>query len=174
MSSRPSPDAIIVIFGAAVRPDGRASTTLRRRVEAAADWGRRFHFPLFIPTGGVGRHGGSEASVMGGLLRDLGVAEAQLLLEESATDTLSSVRAVRRLIRMHGLIAPVYAATSAYHMPRCVALLRLAGVPARGSRPPRALAAFTWRLRWYWRMRELPALPYDATLALGLRLLRRL
>jgi uncharacterized SAM-binding protein YcdF (DUF218 family) len=174
MSSRPAPDAIIVIFGAAVRPDGRASSTLRRRVEAAAEWGRRFKAPLFVPTGGVGRHGGSEASVMGGLLRDLGVPEAQLLLEETATDTLSSVRAVRRLLRLRRIAAPVYAATSAYHLPRCVLLLRLAGISARSSPPPEVPPASSRRLQWYWRMREVPALPYDAALTLGLRLAGRL
>jgi hypothetical protein len=38
----PAPDAIIVIFGAAVRPDGKPSQTLRHRVEAAARFGKRF------------------------------------------------------------------------------------------------------------------------------------
>ena len=51
----PAPDAVIVIFGAAVRPDGKPSQTLRHRVEAAALFGSRFSRPLFIPTGGQGR-----------------------------------------------------------------------------------------------------------------------
>lgn len=174
MSSRPAPDAVIVIFGAAVRPDGRASSTLRRRVDAAARFGRRFRAPIFVPTGAVGRFGGSEAAVMGGLLRDFGVREEQLLLEETGTDTLSSVRAVRRLLRTRGIHAPVYAASSAYHLPRCVLLLRLAGIPALACPPPEFPAAGDRRLRWYWRLREVPAVPYDATLMLGLRLSRRL
>jgi uncharacterized SAM-binding protein YcdF (DUF218 family) len=173
MSSQRAPDAVIVIFGAAVRPDGRASNTLRRRVDAAARFGRRFRAPLFVPTGAVGRHGGSEASVMGGLLRDFGARESQLLLEETGTDTLSSVRAVRHLLLTHGITAPVYAATSAYHLPRCVTLLRLAGIPALPCTPPEVPAAAT-RLQWYWRLREVPALPYDAALVLGLRLFGRL
>ena len=174
MSGRQAPDAVIVIFGAAVRPDGRASNTLRRRVDAAARYGRRFKAPLFIPTGAVGRFGGSEASVMGGLLRDFGVPESRLLLEESGTDTLSSVRAVRHLLRTRRITAPVFAASSAYHLPRCVLLLRLAGIPARACAPPEFPAAGNRALRWYWRLRELPATPYDATLMLGLRLSRRL
>lgn len=96
------------------------------------------------------------------------------LLEETATDTVSSVRAVRRLLRLHGVAGPVYAATSAYHLPRCLLLLWLAGIPARPCRPPDAPGAMnTWR-RWYWRLREIPAIPYDAVLVLTLRLLRRL
>jgi uncharacterized SAM-binding protein YcdF (DUF218 family) len=161
----------IVIFGAAVRPDGTPSTTLRRRVEAAAAFGRRLPGVLYVPTGAVGRHGPSEASVMAALLRDLGVAAGQIVLEETATDTLSSVRAVRRLL---GGRRAVYAATSAYHLPRCVALLRLAGVPARACPPPRVRAARSFRRRWFWRLREGAALPYDAALVLILRLVGRL
>ena len=111
---------------------------------------------------------------MGGLLRDFGVPEAQLLLEETATDTLSSVRAVRRLLDQHGITVPVYAATSAYHLPRCLMLLNLAGIRAQACPPPEFPAAASRRLRWYWRLREVPALPYDAALVLSLRLTGRL
>ncbi len=160
----------IVIFGAAVRPDGTASMTLLRRVQAAAVFGRRLDDPLFVPTGGVGRHGPSEAVVMAGLLRDLGVAEHRIVLEETGTDTLSSARAVTRLLRARGQTGLVYAATSAYHLARCVLLLRLAGLRARPSRPPPFPAARTFRTRWYWRLRELAALPLDAALMLIVRL----
>jgi hypothetical protein len=43
-------------------------------------------------------------------------------------------------------------------------LLRLASLDARRSPPPPPAAnAFQ---RWYWRVRELPAIPYDALLML--------
>jgi uncharacterized SAM-binding protein YcdF (DUF218 family) len=167
-------DAAIVIFGAAVRADGQPSATLRRRVDAAARFGRRFAAPLFIPTGGVGRHGASEASVMAGLLAQWRIAADSVILEETGTDTLSSVLAVRSLLRRHAIGAPVFVASSAYHLPRCVLLLRLAGIPARACPPPAAPAATGWTRRWFWRLRELPALPYDAALLLAHRLFGRL
>ncbi len=40
-------DAVIVIFGAAVRRDGRPSAVLRARVTAAEQFGRGFAHPLF-------------------------------------------------------------------------------------------------------------------------------
>lgn len=164
------PSAVIVIFGAGVRPDGRPSTTLRWRVEAAAAFGARYADPLFLPTGGIGRCGPSEASVMARLLREHGVPAHRLLLEETGTDTLSSARAVVRLLRVHAIDAPVFAASSLYHLPRCLALLRLLGVPARAAVPPAVPAASRWWRRAYWWLREMPALPYDAALALFLRL----
>ena len=164
----------IVIFGAAVRPGGRPSAALRRRVEAALAFGAAHPGALYVPTGGLGDHPPSEAEVMAVLLRAGGVAAQRILPEATATDTVSSVRAVRRLLREAGHRGPVYAATSAYHLPRCVALLWLAGLPARACPPPPWPAATRWRVRWYWRLRELPALPWDAALVAWLRVTGRL
>jgi uncharacterized SAM-binding protein YcdF (DUF218 family) len=164
--------AAIVIFGAAVRRGGRASGTLRRRVEAAAAFGAGLDAPLFVPTGGVGRFPPAEAAVMQSLLVTLGVPPARIMPEDTGTDTLSSVRAVARLLRTRGHRGTVYAASSGYHLPRCVLLLRLAGLPARPSPPPQASNAALARL--YWGIREVPAILYDALLLVALRLARRL
>jgi uncharacterized SAM-binding protein YcdF (DUF218 family) len=153
---------VVVIFGAAVRPGGRPSATLRRRVEAAARFSSRFAAPVFVPTGGIGRFGPSEASVMRALLMEHGVAAERILLEESGTDTLSSARAVARLLRTCGIGAPVFAVSSGYHLPRCVMLLRMFGVAARAAGPPWVGAGPGWA---YWWIREALALPYDAVVA---------
>lgn len=108
---------------------------------------------------------------MAALLIGRGVPPADILLEETGTDTLSSVRAVVALLRAHQLTAPVFAATSGYHLPRCLLLLRIAGVAARACPPPPAQTDL-WQ-RWYWRLREAPAIPYDAMLGLLLSLRRR-
>jgi uncharacterized SAM-binding protein YcdF (DUF218 family) len=165
------PGAIIVIFGAAVRPDGRPSQTLRHRVDAAARFGARFAPPpLFIPTGAKGRHGDAEATVMARQLMEAGFPAEAIHEEKTGTDTLSSVRAVARMVRGR---SPIYACTSAYHLPRCLVLLWLAGVRARACPPPPVPAATNQGLRWYWRLREDPALPYDALLMLWLRVIGR-
>ena len=166
-------EAAIVIFGAAVRADGSPSTALLRRVEAAAAFGRLLDAPLYVPTGAAGRHGPPEAAVMADLLHGLGVPDACIVGDETATDTLSSVRAVARLLRARGHRGPVYAASHAYHLPRCLVLLWLAGLFARACPPPAGPASRHWCKRWYWRLREVPALPYDAALLIGLRLAGR-
>jgi uncharacterized SAM-binding protein YcdF (DUF218 family) len=155
----------IIIFGAAVRPDGSPSPALRRRVEAAARFGAQRPDALYLPTGGQGRHGEAESTVMARLLRELGAAPARILEEPTGTDTLSSVRACERLLRDLGHAGPVFAATSRYHLPRCLLLLRLAGVQARPV-PIGPSAGDRWTRRWYWRLREVPAVPYDAALML--------
>ncbi|HET6307218.1 MAG TPA: YdcF family protein, partial [Rhodopila sp.] len=137
------PDAVIIIFGAAVWPDGQPSPTLRHRVEAAIRFAARFTRPLFIPTGAKGRFGDAEATVMARLLREAGFPPESIREETTGTDTLSSVRAAVRLVPGPW---PVYACTSAYHLPRCLLLLRLAGIKAHACPPPPVPAATSlWR-----------------------------
>ncbi len=81
------------------------------------------------------------------------------------------MRAVCHLLPPH---APVFVATSAYHLPRCLLVLRLAGVAARACPPPPLPASNSRLMRWYWRLREVPAIPYDAALVVWLRLSGRL
>ena len=159
-------DAAIIIFGAAVQPDGQPSPTLRYRVEAAVRFGAEFAHPLFIPTGAKGLHGEAEASVMARLLTEAGFPSEAIHEERTGTDTLSSVRAVARIVRGG---SNIYACSSAYHLPRCLVVLRLAGIKARACPPPPVPAATSQWQRWYWRLRETPALPYDALLMLWLR-----
>ncbi|WP_431271182.1 YdcF family protein [Dankookia sp. P2] len=155
----------IIIFGAAVRPDGSPSPALRRRVEAALRLGAGRADALYIPTGAKGRFGEAECVVMAAQLRTAGVPAAAILEEPTGTDTFSSVLACRALLRGIGHAGPVFAATSRYHLPRCLLLLRLAGVPARPV-PIGASGNVGLAQRWYWRLREVPAIPYDAALVL--------
>lgn len=169
----------ILIFGAAVRPDGKPAATLQCRVEAALACADGHPETRFIPTGAIGRYGPSEASVMAGLLAKSGVPSDRILLEETGTDTLSSVRAVCRLLRESGPPGRVMVATSGYHLPRCLVLLCIFGMAARPCPPKKPTGNPSWKRpswkrpswkRWYWRLREVPALPYDASLALWERL----
>ena len=155
--------SVVVIFGAAVRADGRPSRVLADRVRLALRCGATLARPIYLPTGGVGRRGPAEASVMARLLREAGVEDADILVEDTATDTLRSARACARVLRRHGLAgAPVLAASSAYHLPRCVLLLRLAGLDARAAPPPWPAPTPNTLLRWQRRLHEVVALPYDA------------
>jgi uncharacterized SAM-binding protein YcdF (DUF218 family) len=144
-----------VIFGAAVRADGQPSRALRERTAAAFACGGVT--ASYIATGAAGRYGPPEAQVMGALLRDFGVPPAQIVQEETGTDTMSSARACARLLaRCDG---PVRVATSSYHMLRCRMLMRRFGVATTPCPPPPV--SQRWRTRWYWRAREALAVPFD-------------
>ncbi len=163
----------IVIFGAAVKRGGAPSAALEQRVRAALRCAARHPGAWFVPTGGVGRHPPSEAAVMARLLREAGIAPARIVLEETATDTLTAARACALVLRRHGA-RRVLVATSTYHLPRCIALLRLAGFDARGCRPSAGPASHRLSVRWFWRLRETLALPYDIAIGIALKLAGRL
>lgn len=158
---------VVVIFGAAVRPDGSASGVMRARVAAALATGEGLVDPIYMPTGGQGRFGPAEATVMTDLLVEAGVGPGSIIPEETAVNTLRSALACARLIGPER--RQVYVATSAYHMTRCVILLRLAGMRARPGRATGTVASRRWSRRWYWRLRELPAIPVDSALAIVMR-----
>jgi uncharacterized SAM-binding protein YcdF (DUF218 family) len=171
--SLPSASPALIIFGAAVKPGGEPSLTLRRRVEAALAFGRLCERPLYLVTGGLGTYPPAEARVMHGLLVAGGVDDADIWVEDSARDTLESVQACMRLLRDAAHAGPVFAVTSAYHLPRCLVLLRLAGLDAHAAPPPPYPASRRFVRRWWWRLREVPALPWDALLILAWRLRAR-
>ena len=181
---------VYVVFGAAVRPDGTASGTLRRRTlgalalsEAAGREGvekaRRF-----LVTGGPGRYGPAEACVMRDLLVDAGVPEEEIVLEPASLDTLESALRCARILRSAPFEerSPVAAgparaaardselevvvATSSYHVFRCWLLLRCLGISAARGRIPASLSAGSRRAWLYSVLREIVATPWDVFLVL--------
>lgn len=154
-------------MGAAVGPGGTPSGAMRRRVGGALEFARTLRRPaIFLPTGGVGRDGPAEAQVMGRLLREGGVADEQIVLEEQARDTLESVENCAGILAKVVPGTPVYVVTDRYHLLRSVLLFRVYGVAARGVRIASARASAGW-LRWlYYSLREVPAVPWDLALAL--------
>jgi uncharacterized SAM-binding protein YcdF (DUF218 family) len=162
-----------VIFGAAVRPDGRPSGTLLRRVQGAWQLAARTNPSRFIVTGGQGRHGPAEGRVMKGLLLELGADEQQILVEDQARDTLQSVLYCSEMLKQQPAAASeVIVCTSPYHSYRCQMLFRLWGVPCRrGVMPSDRPTLGT--LKWlYYYFREAVAIPWDFLHMCWLRILR--
>lgn len=152
----------IIIFGAAVRRDGGPSATMRARVAAACALGRKLDDPFYVPTGGVGRYGPAEALLMRDLLLADGVPAQRIRPECRAVNTLRSVRNCLHLLG--GYRGTVHAATSGYHLARCVLLLRIAGARAVACPPGQ------WRANPYAWLREAAGLPVDAAVAVWWRL----
>lgn len=121
---------LIVIFGAAVRPDGGASEALLRRVGYGLDAAREHPEAPILCSGGVVRAGPSEASLMAELLGKDGIAPERLILDEASRNTLENcVAAAAAAVR--GGHPHIVACSDAYHLPRIRMLLRLMGVPSR-------------------------------------------
>ena len=152
---------LIVIFGAAVRSDGRPSAALLRRIDYGLQAARAHPDATILCSGGVGRVGPSEASVMLEVLGRAGVAPGRLVPDEESLDTLQSVAVAARRARARR--SPfVVACSDGYHLPRIRLMLAVLGVRSvagpRGG--PRGGAWHRLRMR----LREIPAIPYDVAL----------
>ncbi len=154
---------VIVIFGAAVWPDGGPSPSLRRRVAYGRQAALDDPTALIFCSGGVGRHGPSEASLMADLLIRSGVDPGRLVLDEASGDTMDNVVAAARFIRAEGLEGAVLC-TDGYHVPRARMLFAMLGLESRPG--PIAKGYAGSRAHWL-RMvtREMAAYPYDFLLA---------
>ncbi|MGY6769935.1 YdcF family protein [Komagataeibacter sp. NFXK3] len=167
----PQPPLPIVIFGARLQPDGAPGRTLWLRVVAAYTFGAARTPVLYVPTGGVSPPSGlREGDVMGTMLEAAGVPPDAVLVEGTAPDTLASVIACTRLLRQRGHAGPVAVASSAYHLPRCLVLMRMMGWQVMRVPPPPVPAARRWGKRWFWRLREVAAVPWDVLLLAAYRL----
>ncbi|MDO8322554.1 MAG: YdcF family protein [Phenylobacterium sp.] len=157
----------IVIFGAAVWPDGHPSPALRRRVAYGRRAAEERPDAVVFCSGGVGRHGPSEASLMARLLIEAGLDPARIALDEHSRDTMENVAAAAAFIRAEGLEGAVIC-SDGYHLPRCRMLFRAAGLASRAGPVTKGYAGT--RSHWL-RMvgREMLAYPYDLALALVAR-----
>lgn len=158
---------LIAIFGAAVGPSGRPSAALLRRIHAGFEAARLHPEAQVFCSGGVGRYGPSEASVMAQVLTRRDIAPERLILDEASLDTLQSAAAVARLARERS--ATVLVCSDAYHVPRIRMTLAALGAPSRSG--PRLYGPYAASVGHRLRMglRECAALPYDLAIVLARR-----
>src|SRR3712207_4375026 len=83
----PGGTGVAVVLGTQVLPGGRPSRTLEARVRRAARLYAEGEAGVLIPTGGIGEYPPSEAEVMAHILREEGVPESAVLLEEDRKST---------------------------------------------------------------------------------------
>jgi len=117
--------AAIVVLGARVRPDGRPSAALERRMRVAISLYQAGVAPLLVLSGG-GRHAVPEAEVMRQLALAGGVPAAALMTEPRSRTTLENATETAKLLAPRGQAAVVLV-TDGYHALRARLLFRMAG-----------------------------------------------
>ena len=159
------PRLAIVIFGAAVLADGRPSPSLKRRIGYGAKAAAAWRAAPILCSGGVGRTGPSEASIIAQGLVDFGVAPGRLTLDEVSLDTLQSVVAAARFVRPGGLDGCVVC-SDGYHIPRIRLLLAVLGVRTVAGPTAPGLAGMRLDHGLKMHLREALAIPYDLAIVL--------
>lgn len=165
----------LIIFGAALNPDGSPTETLRNRVSAALHFGELTKTVLYIPTGGVPQNGQTEARIMRTLLEAQRDSASIIIEENTASDTFDSIKACSAMLYALGYSSKtlIYFATSPYHTPRCWLLLRLAGWQPKAVPYPFPHFAQAARSKaLYLVLHEVLATAWDSLLVLLWRIVR--
>ena len=148
---------VILVLGAAVRPEGPSQALLRRADHAA----RLYH------GGGVDRilasGGGSgpipEADAIAKRLIQKGVPAQAIITEPRSRTTWENIANARTLLAQIGATT-ITLVTDRSHMPRALLAARRHGLTVQGSAAPPGSAP-AWK-RWRSALREVPALAYYA------------
>ena len=119
----------VLVLGSAVLKSGAPSPALKRRVRAGVRLHTALENSVLIVSGGIGRHGPSEASIMRDVALAEGAADPHILLEENSLNTRENINNTRNMSSFP-TGARLHVVTDAYHVPRCRLYLRLAGIPA--------------------------------------------
>lgn len=148
-------DAAIVL-GAAVW-SGRPSPALRERLDVAAEIYRQGLTPRIICTGGVGSlDPRSEASVCAEYLRERGVPQDRILVEDRSTDTWENLQNSRQIMDREGLKTALIV-THGFHLKRALLQAKAIGLDAYGA----PVKTMVLNLP-YFMLREIAALAYHA------------
>jgi len=154
----PRGDVVILLGGGVLgkAPDltgqGFPSDGMLPRVVTAARLQRKLGVPVVVSGGKVFDHLDAEAPVVARVLADLGVPAKMIVTEGSSRDTSENARYTKRILDGKGFRAPLLV-TSAYHMPRSVALFAKAGVAVT----PVPAGFRTWEGRTYRWVDYLPS-----------------
>lgn len=154
-SPRLEPADAIVVFGAALHANG-PSPTLRLRTLHAAELYRRGLAPRIVCSGAVGDTG-SEPAAMAALLREQGVPQDAIVLDEDGVTTRATITNLAQL--GGGAWRKILAVSSTFHVYRIVEEAQRQGItalPAPARRGPApdlasALALLRFDVRQYAR-----------------------
>lgn len=159
------PAHLAVVFGNEVRADGTPSPRLRARLDEACNLYQAGLVQHVLVSGGQGKSGHDEATVMAAYLEDRGVPPHALYLDSQGVNSYATALHTAALMQQHRWSSAI-AVSQYFHLPRATLALRRAGVPyAQGDYP----AYYEWRdlyslarevvgLAWY-RLRSFPESP---------------
>jgi len=108
---------IAVVFGNEVQTDGKPSPRLEARLQKTLQLYQQGYFPEIVVSGGFGKEGFDEATVMQNYLITNGVPSNAILLDHNGDNTLATVQNVASIMKNQNLKS-VMAISQFYHIAR--------------------------------------------------------
>ena len=128
----PSDYDSIIVLGAQVLPNRRASVQLRWRLDKAQEMYEKNPCPIVVS----GAQGPNEPAPEGQVMREIliadGIPEGDVFAEIAAGDTKENIRNAWAILSELGAERPLVV-TSDYHLPRALAIARDVGLHPQGA-----------------------------------------
>ncbi|GAB2787567.1 YdcF family protein [Hymenobacter latericoloratus] len=118
----------LIVLGNTVNPDGSLSARLQARLDKALELYRQGVSPLILVSGGLGKEGHYEGTVMQRYLVAQGVPNQVILIDNEGNTTQATARNYARLARQRHLRSALVV-SQFFHLSRTKLLLRKQGVP---------------------------------------------
>jgi vancomycin permeability regulator SanA len=118
---------IALVLGSKVELDGTPSPRLRARLDKTLELYRAGYFPAVIASGGTGREGFDEASVMRDYLVAHGIPSDRVMVDSRGTTTFMSARNTLAIVRQQKL-GSVFVVSQYFYVPRTRLALRRFGI----------------------------------------------
>lgn len=131
------PQAVALVLGAGLLPDGSPSPVLAGRVSTAAELYRLGRVRALLMSGDHSRTDHDEVDAMAGLARRLGVPDSAIVLDHAGFDTFSSCYRARSVFGLRDVVV----VSQSWHLPRAVWLCRHLGVRTVGVASPAPASA---------------------------------
>lgn len=118
---------IALVLGSKVEPDGTPSLRLRARLDKTLELYQSGYFPAVIVSGGTGKEGYDEASVMRDYLVSHGIPKDRVMVDSNGTTTFMSAKNTCNIARQQRLNS-VFVVSQYFHLPRACLALRRFGI----------------------------------------------
>ena len=118
---------IALVLGSKVELDGKPSPRLRARLDRTLELYRAGYFPAVIASGGTGKEGHDEASVMKDYLVAHGIPSDRVIVDSGGTTTFLSAKNTFDIARQQKLNS-VFVVSQYFHLPRARLALNRFGI----------------------------------------------
>ena len=118
---------IALVLGSKVELDGTPSPRLRARLDRTLELYRAGYFPAVIASGGTGKEGFDEASVMRDYLVAHGIPSDRVIVDSHGTTTFMSAKNTLDIARQRKLNS-VFVVSQYFHLPRARLALKRLGI----------------------------------------------
>ena len=118
---------VALVLGSKVDIDGTPSPRLRARLDKTPELYKAGYFPAVIASGGLGKEGYDEASVMRDYLVSHGIPKDRVIVDSEGATTFMSARNTRDIARQRNF-GSVFVISQYFHIPRARLALERFGI----------------------------------------------